>query len=609
MNKISLKYYFIMMTLASIVFVSSCKKGLDFNNPNAINPAQVWTDPDLIKAFLTDIYGSSMPNWPLGSGQNSDESYSSPISNYLKGIITPATTYVDLSYGNIDKCNYLIDQLTNVPTSVLSAALNNQYTGEAKFWRAWAYWNMVSQIGGVPLILHTQNPVDTLSLKVPRSKTSDCIAQMVKDLDSAALLLPGQFTGADYGRITKVAAMGLKGRILLWWASPLFNPTDDQTRWTAAYNACKAAVNEAIADGYGLTPNYGSIWYSGYSASNPGPIMVNQYYYPDHYMNFAEIRPQPFTNGAADADQSLWSLLSAFPKRDGTPMEDDTAQLRTNPAYNQQFLTDFYTNRDDRFYASIFSPGTYYPTPDLFPSATQRLPYWSAYQWNATSNSYVCLVAQIANVPATFGFPVTGFENRKGLDTLETGAQVVNGIAGAKSWWVPMRFAELLMNYGECANEIGKASEALNVLYQIRQRAGIESGSGGNYGITATSQSEIRTAYMNERQIEFAYEGFRFGDLRRWRRFDLLNDQINKNMALIIVLNSGQSLPASTSTMFDPAVRAKFSAVVTNLGASGDVYHLDLNHYFYALNPAQISQEPDKLPQNNDWGGTFDPLQ
>ncbi|MEX6689527.1 RagB/SusD family nutrient uptake outer membrane protein [Danxiaibacter flavus] len=608
MKKIFRYRFFTVMILTGIL-ASSCKKGLDYNNPNAINASQVWTDPNLIKAFLTDIYGNSMPGWPLGSGVNTDESYSSPISNYLKGIVTASTTYTDLNYTNIDKCNYLMDQLAQVPASVLSTDLNKQYTGEAKFWRAWAYWGMVSQIGGVPLILHTQNQLDTASLKVPRNKTSECIAQMVKDLDSAALLLPSNFTGADYGRVTKVAAMGLKGRILLWYASPLFNPSNDQARWTSAYSACKAAVDEATTAGYGLTPNYNSIWYSGYSSSNPEPIMVNQYFYQDHYMNFAAIRPQPFTNGAADADDALWSLLKAFPKRDGTPMQADTNQLKSNPVYNQQFLTDFYTNRDDRFYATIFSGGTYYPTPDLFPSATQRLPYWGVYQWDAANSKYVCLVAQIAGVPASFGFGSTGFLNRKGLDTTLTGSNVVSGAAGAKSWWSPMRFAELLMNYGECANETGKANEALAVLYNIRKRAGIAAGVSGNYGITAASQSEIRTAYINERQVEFAYENFRFSDLRRWKRFDILNNQGNKNYSLVVALKPGQPLPASTSTILDPVVRSSFSAVVYNIGSTTDVYNLDLNHWFYALNPAQISIEPQNLPQNNEWGGSFDPLQ
>ncbi|MNR51947.1 hypothetical protein D3C85_1717080 [compost metagenome] len=60
-------------------------------------------------------------------------------------------------------------------------------------------------------------------------------------------------------------------------------------------------------------------------------------------------------------------------------------------------------------------------------------------------------------------------------------------------------------------------------------------------------------------------------------------------------------------------VRAKFSAVVIqNLdktASTNQSYKLSLNHWFNSLDPAQISIEPDQLPQNKEWGGTFDPLQ
>jgi hypothetical protein len=82
---------------------------------------------------------------------------------------------------------------------------------------------------------------------------------------------------------------------------------------------------------------------------------------------------------------------------------------------------------------------------------------------------------------------------------------------------------------------------------------------------------------------------------------------------LFIVLNKGQGLPSNTDNIMTASVMSKFSAVIVdnldNTG-SGDVkYNLSLNHWFYALPPAQISIEPNDLPQNNEYGGTFDPLQ
>jgi hypothetical protein len=597
--------FVIALTFLSVSLITSCRKGLDYTNTNTISPADVWGNATMIKAFLTDIYGGLMPGWNF-DGNSSDEGISNPrsLGDYQRGIIGIANNPINLNYQYIDKCNFFLDQLATTPISVLPTNLKNQYTGEAKFWRAWTYWNMVSQIGGVPLILHTQNSTNLASLKVPRSKTSVCVAQIIKDLDSAAMVLPANYTGADFGRITKIAAMGLKGRILLWYASPLFNPSNDQTRWQTAYAATKAAVDMATANDYGLYSNYRNMWYT----PNSEMIMVNQYYYPDHYMNFAPIREETFSGGASNTNQPIWSLLMAYPKRDGSPMEADNTQL-SNPAYNAQFLTDFYTNRDARFYATVWCGGTQYPTPDIISGQTGKTSLWNA--WSSyTTTSMVNIVQQVT--PGASGNPgITGFFDRKGLDTLVTQSTVgYNGMPGAKSYWIPMRFTELLMNYGECANETGNTAAALNVLYQVRARALIQMGS-GNYGITATSQSDIRTAYINERQVEFAFENMRFNDLRRWKRFDLLNKQGARH-GLVIVLKPGQSLPLPLDNIItDPAVRAKFSAqYVDNLdGDPTFFFNLDLNHWFYPLNLNQIKLEPDNLPQNKEWGGSFDPLQ
>ncbi|HVV02834.1 MAG TPA: RagB/SusD family nutrient uptake outer membrane protein [Puia sp.] len=598
---------------SSIIVFTSCKKGLDYVNNNAINPSEVWTDSATIQAYLSDIYGGSMPGWPLGQGNSSDEGINSAksLGNYQMGVISAAANYVNLNYAYIDKCNFFMDQLAALPAGVLSDATKAQYTGEAKFWRAWTYWSMVSQLGGIPLILHTQNATDITSLQVPRNKTSECIAQIVKDLDSATLLLPGSYSGVNYGRITSVAALGLKGRILMWYASPLFNPTNDQTRWQNAFNATQAAVNAANANGYGLLSNYRAIWYSG----NKEQIMTNQFYYPDHYMNFAAIRPLPFTNGATGNDQPLLPLLLAYPKRDGSPMQFDKTQL-SDPVYNAQLVNDFYTNRDDRFYATVYFGGTPYPTPDVLPGQPSKCVYWTAWQWTSPANaSFVLSIpGGYSNIDAPVengnDNGVTGFYDRKGLDTTLTGQQIVSVAAGAKSWWSPMRYAELLMNYGECANETGDASDALNVLYQIRARANIQPGSSGNYGVTAASQADIRTAFMNERMVEFAFEGFRFNDLRRWKRFDILNSEGTRH-GLLLMLNNGAPLPSTTDNVMTASVRQNFSMVyVDNLDGSANYkYNLDLNHWFYPLNPAQLSLEPTVLLQNNEWGGTFDPLQ
>jgi SusD family. len=584
--------------------MSSCESGLDYVNNGVISPDNVWKDPAMIKAYLNDVYGGLMPGWSFNGGA-SDEGISTArsLGNYQRGIITVNNTSVSVNYGYVEKINYLLDHLEQVSTDVLPADLNKQYTGEAKFWRAWAYWNMVNAIGGVPIILHTQSIDNIDALFVPRNKTSECVAQIIKDLDDAIQALPGVYSNAaaDYGRITKVAAMGVKGRILLSYASPLFNPSNDATRWQAAYDACKAAVDFAASQGHGLHPKFRTIWSQ---ERNKEVIMVNQFFYPSHSNSFNGIRPEPLTKDASNNNQPILSLLLAFPKRDGSPMQFDKSML-ADPSYNAQFLTDFYTNRDDRFYTTVFCGGTPYPCPDqVAPIYVKGNSFWNVWRFDAANNRYVNILNVIH--PSMPGNPgITGFFQRKGLDTT-----VVASLGDqAQTDWIEMRYAELLMNYGECANELNKSSEALQVLKDIRKRAGIIAGADGNYGITAKTQDEIREAYIKERQVEFAFENKRLGDLRRWKRYDILNSQGARH-GLYITLKDGEMVTPSDNIM-DVLVRTKFTAnYIDNLDGDPNYrFNLDLKHWFYSLNPSNISQSKNVLLQNVEWGGTFDPLQ
>ncbi|ATP55742.1 RagB/SusD family nutrient uptake outer membrane protein [Pedobacter ginsengisoli] len=603
LNNKFFKLFLANMLILSLV--SSCKKGLDYDNNSVIVPEAVWGDPQMIKAYLNDVYGKSMPGWPI-NGSETDEAIVEPrqFPDYARGIISEAGTKLDLKYDIIDKVNFFLDELAAVPTTVLSEELNKQYTGEAKFWRAWSYWGMVNRVGGVPLILHKQNFNDVPGLFKPRNKTSECVAQIVKDLDSAILLLPGVYAnaGADYGRITKVAAMAMKGRVLLTYASPLFNPSNDPARWQAAYDACKAAVDFGATQGHTLHPNYSKIWTE---ERNKEVVMVNQFFDPGHAVNFAAIRPMPLTSGSTNNNQPLLSLLLAFPKKDGSPIQFNKEML-SDPTYNEQFLTDFYTNRDDRFFATVWCGGTPYPTPDDSPpSYLKGNSYWIVWEQDAATSKYLMATNKIH--PGISGSGCTGFFQRKGLDTTLVAALVDRG----QTDWVEMRYAELLMNYGECANEVGKSTEALEVLKTIRKRAGITAGSGGNYGIVASTQTEIREAYIKESQVEFAFENKRFENLRRLKRFDILNNQGARHGLYITLKNVADRPTPLDNIVKSASVRSKFrAAYIDNIDGDADYkYNFTTNHWFFAINPAHISQSKDVLKQNKEWGGTFDPLQ
>jgi hypothetical protein len=599
MKKIFNAFCITLLTGASILPLA-CKKGLDYQNTNAISPDNVWKDPAMIGAFLNDIYAGLMPGWGF-DGNSSDEGYNGvkTLGNYQRGIISVDATTSALNYGSIEKINFFLDNISQVGSTVLLDNVKTQYVGEAKFWRAWAYWNMVRNIGGVPLILKAQKETD--SLFVPRNKTSECVAQIVKDLDEAIAALPGKYTAAsDYGRITKTAAMAFKGQVLLWYASPLFNPTNQTARWQAAYDANKAAKEYAESQGFGLFANYRNIWYT---ERNKEVIMVRQYINPGSTNSMNLIRPIPLTKDNTNNNQPVFSLLMAYPKRDGSPMQFDKNLLANDAAYNEQFMTDFYTNRDDRFYATIFFGGTPYPTPDeVSPVYVKGNSFWDVWRYDGTK--YVSAMANIHS--GMTGGGQTGFWDRKGLDTTLVAALYAQG----QTDWPVIRYAEVLMNFGEAANELGgHQAEALDVLKQIRQRAGIAAGGSGNYGITASTQVEFRDAYIKERQVEFAFENKRLPDLRRWKRYDILNTQMYKSSIYAVMKDAVTVLPSEN--ILNAATRVKFKAVfIENLDNDASYkFNLDLNHWFYAIPPSQIAASKNKIMQNSEWGGTFDPLQ
>lgn len=576
------------------LLLGSCS--LDYENTSAITPDGVWENADMVNAFLVNIYGSMMPGWPI-SANNTDEGMNGPteMSQYVRGEITVDNCSQGLDYKNIDKINYFLANLENV--TVLSEDEKKQLRGQALFWRAWDYWGKVFSLGGVPLILQPQDASDLNSLLLPRSSTSDCVKQILADLDEAIASLPDKWENENYGRIDKGCAMAFKGRMLLQYASPLFNPNNDQQRWQEAYDANKAAVDFLRSVGKGLYEgDFADIWYD---EQNKEVIMVNQFYYPDHALDQKNIRPEPLTRDMANQNQAILPLVMAFPKLDGTKLDLDLNKLATDIEYNKQFLTDFYTNRDPRFHATIFCPGMKYPCGNSLPN---DMKFWNV--WRKDGSSNITLIQDEISRGMPYG---ANFFQMKGLDDLET-LYVYQG----ETDWIEIRFAEVLMNMGEAANEIGKSDEALQVLYDIRKRAGIQS-SDGKYGITATSQDEIREAYVNERFIEFAYEGKRWNDLRRWKRFDILNNLKYRSTLYPIledysIVQNGQF--DWTKDMMDPEVRKLFHfEYIECVDGDKSIYkfNLDMNHWFYPIKKDDLDRN-SKLEQNNEWGGSFDPL-
>lgn len=554
-----------LIILMAGLFFAGCEKVLDKENLRAIDPSLAWGDPSAANAYINEIYADLMPEFSTNDGRNSDEATyeSDQMPSHLRGTAT-IDTWDIWEYGAIRKVNVLLKEIDG---GTLDAPVKDPIKGQAYFWRAWAYFQMVRAYGGVPLILEPQDPSMGDAIFQTRNKTSECMTQIIKDLEQSLALLPVSWGSNDKGRIDKAAAAAFKGRVLLYYASPQFNPQNDAARWQNAYTANKTAKETCESAGKGMYSDFKNIWY----VDNNEPIMSRYYIYPDQVYDERGNRPIRFSNNRTGWDWPSLDLVDAFPMKDGSKYNNSSGYQK------------FWQNRDNRFYATIAYNGSDYGIKDLVALGTYL---WT---WRSTQES-------------NFEGPLpsnTSFYRNKSMDK----SLDFSNPDKATVPWVEIRYTEVLMNYGEAANEIGKPDEALDVLNRVRERAGILPGSDGKYGITATTKEQIRQAYMDERFVEFAFENKRFWDLRRLRKFDILNN-LKYHHGLVVTANV---FPAPQHKENIDEVFNDFTLNVVQVDP--EPINVLATYYFFGI-PKYILDQNSKIEQTKGWNnGTFDPLQ
>lgn len=515
-----MKIKHITLLLFALPALFSCSDFLDIKDESAINPA-IWDSESSSKLYINNIYSLCMPSFGGESliGDGSLAAISDETDGMGSGLLLG--TLEDGAAGAFSAATYQAIRYINIAfdameTSAMPLESRRKTLGQLYFFRAYQHWKLVNIYGGVP---YMRDMVDYLSPEpiknAPRLKTSECIALLKEDLDSAMALLPSSWPSDEYARITRAGAAALKGRILLFYASPQFNPADDAARWQEAYEANLAARDMCIEDGYGLmtditTPvtaqwpvavDFNKVFITKKSAGNNEVILVTPYLQAQKFHGYENsVRPNEVTNATGrPSNLPSWDLVASFPMKDGTLAMSHTALAtnRTTVFTGSSDIRKYYQNRDPRFYATIAFNGTLYP---LEGNAARR-------QWTYTGGE-----ATTSDKTST-----TGFYSRKYVDP------AINGAERDKTYtdWIELRYAEVLLNLAEAAIEHqGDESQvALDCLKALRERVGIEPGTDGNYGIKSNPDYSMLEVVMNERRIELAFEGKRFWDLRRRNMF------------------------------------------------------------------------------------------
>jgi len=612
-------YIITIAALASALMFSSCKKVLVQPDPQNLQANQIFNDSTVAKFSLDYVYTQNLPSW-FGNGSVSFIATQGPSnlteeatgSNLVTQGTVTSESVGDIGTSNSPSTNYgkirVINQfIHDIQAGTIAAGTKNRFKAQALFWRAFRYFELVKIYGGVPLVLTPLDAVGSTALSadyLPRNTTTQTFNQIIADLDTAIAYLPARWPQqADYGRITRGAAQAYLGRVLLTWASAQFNPGNDATRWQAAYDASTAAITTLSANGWGLYPKEDvTMWTTeGASASgvpnNPEAVLVTEYNTSTDDVGTA---PNSYTNAtipkylgtAGGSNQPSWDLVSAFPMLDGK-----APGVSTKYPYSMQ---TFYDNRDPRFNQTIAYNGCLWP---VVGNTAYRL--WTYFYYSNTAGTATKSTESTASN--------TGFYCRKGVDPNIT----VSNLVYSGTDWQEIRYAEVLLNQGEAAAELGRlgiGQEAYTSLLAIRKRAGIEAGTDGMYGLqVGMNHDQMITAIMYEREIEFAFEGKRYWDLRRRK---LLESTLNgkKRSSLTIVLkNTGLSTDyilgtrdasASTTAGLDALYTSSFTL---SLKTETTAIAFQTADYFFGIPLAAMQNNPSLL-QNNTWGGPFDPL-
>ncbi|MGG9962657.1 RagB/SusD family nutrient uptake outer membrane protein [Ferruginibacter sp. SUN106] len=481
MKKNKIIFWSLLLTLPVLVAVTGCKKFLDRKPLTAtlddLNQGTLEAQSFGLYSTLRYAGFSTLPWIDFHSIRDDDAQKGSSTTDgaeintefetfqYSKDDWAPNTYWND-HYYMINLCNkeiYFADSLKATDP----ASLRN--VGEARFFRAYCFFELVKTYGDVPLInFYFTNAADGIK---PKSPATAIYAQIDADLTLAAQYLPVNWvvggTNIYPGRLTSGAAK------TLWAQTYLF-----RQNWAKVIQLC----NEVITTNqYSLATTFPEIWKDGLSgAGKNGPESI------------FEMNCNVGANGTANngvqwgtcqnvrqgGATNVWNLGWGW----NTPTQKlETAWPATDPRKTQTIL---YSGQFDGGQAA----GGYGATlPAYAPGPGLDQPYWNK---------------KVYSDPSMRQF---------------TGQ--IFGSGGAD--WINhriLRYADVILMLAEAANESGDGVTAAANLEKIRYRAS------GNQAIGRTivpyiafvNQAQMRQAIKDERRWEFAMEGYRFYDLVRW---------------------------------------------------------------------------------------------
>lgn len=522
--------------------------------------------------WIAGIYqASGRPTWEIAAGlQNTNNPILSPWygSNGMKDM-----------WEAISQCNIFLENIHKVPD--MDVTEKQRWTAEVKFLKAYYHFVLLKHFGPIP-VMRTNMPISASveDVQVPREPVDVVFNYIVTLINEAAEYLPDFVLDetSEMGRITRPIALGVKAKVLVYAASPLFNGnieysnytnTDgtqlfDQTyspdKWQLAADACKVAIELAHELGYSIYEFQPSILSQNISDVsktqmnhrgklterwNSEIIWANTSSTTRYLQTWTAPRglsaaQQTYTGANGSYGASLNAAYRYYTKN-GLPIDEDTTwdfnnrlTLRMSSADDKYEVKPGYVtvnlhfNREPRFYASLgFDGGIWYGNGKYNDADLYWLEMKSG-QWLGKQED---------------GWhPYCGYFVKKYINYTNTATDRTT--YNSTDWpWVMLRLSDLYLLYAEALNELnGPNTESLYYLNQIRTKVGIPDveTAWANFSTSPgkpTTKAGLREIIQDERTIEMAFEGERFWDLRRWKKAPI---ELNQT---IIGWDTSQSAP------------------------------------------------------------------
>lgn len=400
------------------------------------------------------------------------------------------------SWKGIRMAYIFLENIDRVPDA--DEQTKKRLKAEARMIIAMHYADMYRHFGGLPWIDHAIGVNEDTNF--PRLTTLATLESIVSVIDEAIPDLPWVLRDVsnDDGRFTQASALGLKARMLLFGASPLFNSDApyldgeasqqkmtwhggyDQNLWKQAADAAEDLIKKVESQG----------GYALVKTGKPRQDFQNAYYQRGNGEILISTRVRYRNEGDYDylgmqvtrihgIGCPTQEYVDMFGMANGLPISDP------NSGYD---VGDPFANRDPRLYETVLTNG------DVFQGRTAQL-------W----------VGGIERQSIGQMMAATGYDMRKFLLDFNSATSF-----GSVVQFPYLRLAEIYLTYAEASNQLnnGPTQEAYRCINMVRNRVGLPD-------LTPNlNKQQFHEAVLNERACEFGYEEVRWFDLIRWKKAD-----------------------------------------------------------------------------------------